>query len=549
MTGRAVGYRKSCVRCTRPDYWSFIIEKPAIPSNEIERLAALRALQMLDTTAEERFDRITRIAQWHFGEPTALISLVDAKRQWFKSRQGMAATETSRDVSFCGHAILGEDIFYVPNALDDPRFADNPLVTGDPNVRFYAGAPLHAPGGERVGTLCILGDQPRELSAADFAVLRDLADCAEGELERVELHAIQRHLRATESRLSAVIETALDGIVTIDAHGVVQAFNPAAERIFDFAAADIIGRHIKLLMPERDQSAHHAVFDHHLSTGEHMMLRRQTTGQRRDGSTFPMESAVSEMEIDGQRMFTGIVRDITESKRIERMKSEFISTVSHELRTPLTSIRGALGLLLGKYADTVPAKTLHLLEMANRNSERLTLLINDLLDLEKIESKNLDLDLKELDLATLAQQALGANEGYAQHYGVHLRLGEIPQDASVRGDAHRLLQVFANLLSNAVKYSSKDGEVVVSVVQRGDHYRVSVRDFGRGIPDEFRSRMFERFAQADSSDTREKGGTGLGLNVAKAIVERHGGSLDYVSEVGVGTEFYFDIPAHAGPQP
>lgn len=519
------------------------IKEPDIPPNEPERISALRALKILDTPAEERFDRITRVAKQHFGMPIALVSLVNADRQWFKSRQGLDATETPRNVSFCGHAILGEDVFHVPDALKDVRFCDNPLVTGPPNIRFYAGAPLHAPGGQRVGTLCIMGSHLRTLSAQDLALLRDLADCAEGELERVELRAMQLQMRSAENRLRVVIETVLDGIVTIDREGAVHSYNQAASRMFGYGADDVIGRSFNMLMPE----SYHRVNDDYLSNADHQSLnfRDEVVGLRRDGSTFPMELAVSEMEINGERMYTGIVRDITERKKTERLKREFVATVSHELRTPLTSIRGALSLLVGKHGAALPAKGRHLLEMANRNSERLTLLINDLLDLEKIESGSLNFDFKAIDLAALAQQALAASDGYAHQYGVHLRLGEVSPAAVVWGDEHRLLQVFANLLSNAIKYSPQGGDVVVAVTQRAGRYRVSVRDHGRGIPAEFRSRMFQRFAQADSSDTREKGGTGLGLSVSKAIVERLGGVIDYVSEAGVGTDFFFELPVHA----
>jgi len=521
------------------------IKEPDIPPNEPERIAALRALKMLDTPAEERFDRITRIAMQHFGIPIALVSLVDANRQWFKSRQGLDATETPRNVSFCGHAILGEDIFNIPDALKDLRFCDNPLVTGPPNIRFYAGAPLHAPGGERVGTLCVMGSHSRTLSAQDLALLRDLADCAESELERVQLRAVKTQVRSAESRLSAIIDTVVDGIVTIDRHGVIHTFNPAAERIFGHPAAEVIGQNVRLLMPEPYRSAHDGYLRNYLHTGKPKVigLRREVAGQCQDGSTFPMDLAVSEMDINGERMFTGIVRDITERKKIERLKSEFVATVSHELRTPLTSIHGALGLLVGKHGAALSEKGRHLLEMASRNSERLTLLINDLLDLEKIESGSLNFDFKALDLATLVQQALAASDGYAHRYAVTLRLAEVSPTAVVWGDEHRLLQVLANLLSNAIKYSPQGDEVVVSVTQRAQRYRVSVQDHGRGIPDEFCSRMFQRFAQADSSDTREKGGTGLGLSVSKAIVERLGGVIDYVSELGVGTDFFFELPA------
>ena len=158
------------------------MKKPDIPRNEDKRQSALCSLNILDTPAENRFDRITRRAQQHFGVPITLVSLVDAERQWFKSRQGLDAPETPRDISFCGHAILSNDIFYIPDAHEDPRFADNPLVTGPPHVRFYAGAPLRAPNGERIGTLCIIDNKPREFTLEELSVLRDLADEVEKEL-------------------------------------------------------------------------------------------------------------------------------------------------------------------------------------------------------------------------------------------------------------------------------------------------------------------------------------------------------------------------------
>jgi diguanylate cyclase (GGDEF)-like protein len=163
------------------------MQKPAIPDDEPARLRALRALDVLDTPAEERFDRLTRLAKRLFGVPIALVSLVDENRQWFKSRQGLKACETPRDVSFCGHTILGDDIFLVADAAADPRFRDNPLVTGEPHIRFYAGCPLATPDGHKIGTLCIIDRQSRELDDEDLTVLRDLARMAEQELAAVRL--------------------------------------------------------------------------------------------------------------------------------------------------------------------------------------------------------------------------------------------------------------------------------------------------------------------------------------------------------------------------
>ncbi len=163
------------------------MQAPAMPENEATRVDTLRKLNILDSEPEERFDRLTRLAKRLFGVPIALVSLVDADRQWFKSCVGLDATETSRDVSFCGHAILGDDIFTIPNTLDDHRFRDNPLVTENPHIRFYAGCPLTVPNGSKLGTLCLIDVKPRELDDDDRALLRDLARMAEQELAAIQL--------------------------------------------------------------------------------------------------------------------------------------------------------------------------------------------------------------------------------------------------------------------------------------------------------------------------------------------------------------------------
>ena len=173
---------------------------PATPVSEASRLRALHELKILDTESEERFDRLTRMARRMFGVPIALVSLVDANRQCFKSRQGLEAAQTGRDISFCGHAILGEDVFVIPDASSDQRFSDNPLVTNDPNIRFYAGCPLTLEGGHKVGTLCLIDREPRDFDGEDQAALRDLAEMAEAELAAVRLATIDELTQLSNRR-------------------------------------------------------------------------------------------------------------------------------------------------------------------------------------------------------------------------------------------------------------------------------------------------------------------------------------------------------------
>jgi PAS domain S-box-containing protein len=244
-------------------------------------------------------------------------------------------------------------------------------------------------------------------------------------------------------------------------------------------------------------------------------------------------------EVEG---FYTLATDITAIRRLERLKSEFVSTVSHELRTPLTSIRGSLGLLSGGVGGALPDKAKSLIEIAKNNCERLIRLINDMLDIEKIESGNMSFNLRVLDLMELIDQVTRANEGFAQQHAVRLQVTAAVAGAKVQGDGDRLVQVLTNLISNACKFSPSGGSVSIAVSRLGGRFRVEVTDQGPGISEDFRKRIFQKFSQADSSNTRKEGGTGLGLSISKAIIERLGGSIGFSSEAGKGATFYFEIP-------
>ncbi|MCZ8254097.1 MAG: ATP-binding protein, partial [Polaromonas sp.] len=247
--------------------------------------------------------------------------------------------------------------------------------------------------------------------------------------------------------------------------------------------------------------------------------------------------------------FFSLGTDITELRRIDRMKTEFVSTVSHELRTPLTSIRGSLGLISGGVAGELPEAVKSLVGIAKNNCERLIRLINDILDSEKIESGKLRLDLQIVDLRLLVQQALTANEGFAGQHGVRLIMRAPGTPLHVRIDSDRMTQVLTNLLSNAVKFSPAGSPVEVRLSRAAQKVRAEVVDAGPGIPEEFRARIFQKFSQADSSDTRQKGGTGLGLNISRALVEKMDGTIGFSSKAGEGTTFFFEVPEWTSPVP
>jgi signal transduction histidine kinase/CheY-like chemotaxis protein len=247
--------------------------------------------------------------------------------------------------------------------------------------------------------------------------------------------------------------------------------------------------------------------------------------------------------------FFSLGTDITELRRIDRMKTEFVSTVSHELRTPLTSIRGSLGLISGGVAGELPEAVKSLVGIAKSNCERLIRLINDILDSEKIESGKLRLDLQIVDIRQLVQQALAANEGFAGQHSVRLVMRAPETPLHVRIDSDRMTQVLTNLLSNAVKFSPPGSPVEVRLSRTAQKVRAEVVDVGPGIPEEFSARIFQKFSQADSSDTRQKGGTGLGLNISRALVEKMGGTIGFSSKAGEGTTFFFEVPEWTNPVP
>ena len=238
---------------------------------------------------------------------------------------------------------------------------------------------------------------------------------------------------------------------------------------------------------------------------------------------------------------TGTNADITARKEIERMKNEFISVVSHELRTPLSSIVGALGLLAGS-AD-LSEQTQTLIRIARGNSQRLVRIVNDILEFEKLDSDALKIALEPVDLDALVAAAIQANQSYAEQYGVSIAPVHNQGPAWVNGNADKLMQVMANLLSNAAKFSPRGARIEVRLARAAGVYRVSVIDPGPGIPEEFKPRIFDRFAQADSSTTRQRGGTGLGLAICKMIIDKIGGKIGFVSARGSGTTFYFELEA------
>ena len=351
-------------------------------------------------------------------------------------------------------------------------------------------------------------------------------------------------LRSSESQLRDITDNMPALVSYIDADQRYRFHNLAYKEGLGLSAVQIDGKHMREVLGEE-------VYQSNIPSVEQVLagypvaydrVLKNLRGELRDYvvNYFPRYGE----DADEGRVVGFYVQatDVTALKHVDRIKSEFVSTVSHELRTPLTSIRGSLGLIAGGVGGKLPDAVKTLVEIAKNNCERLIRLINDILDIEKIESGNIPLDLQETALKPLLTQALAANEGFGTAKNVGLRLYCPDETLQVLVDSDRLTQVVTNLLSNAMKFSPPNETVEVHVSRAGLGVRVEVRDRGPGIPDEFRKRIFQKFSQADSSDTRQAAGTGLGLNISRAIVERLGGHLGFESEAGAGSIFFFELP-------
>lgn len=940
------------------------MQPPSLPADEHARLDALRACALLDTEAEERFDRLTAIAQALFDVPIVLVSLVDAERQWFKSKQGLDATETPRDISFCGHAILQpQQLLVIENALEDKRFSDNPLVTGPPNIRFYAGAPIRDSNGYALGTLCLIDSTPRQLSNKQKTMFRQLAVLVEQEIQYQDVTELNQQLRLSRDQYASLVEN-IPGVTyrcRYDKHWTMMFMSSNVDPVSGYPASDFINnarrsyasliprayhQHVNqqveqavkqnknwqfeypiyhadgrlrwleergkaiydgrgnvaylqgfLLDITRERQARERLERHNqvlnllnrisfelkgtltqvieqalalgceflqmdmaivsevladtyvvrwfsqpeegeLTHGQHFQLAEtycditlrenslvaiehmaqsdycghccyQAFGlesyiaqplnvdgkafgtlnfsslaprkkgfdeidklfvrllerwlgakldrhqQRRklnnlveqvpgmiyqfrqwpdgrfafpysssgiqdiygvtaeqvrddgssvferiyaedkeriadsiqcsgeslslwheqyrvlndkdqpewvegrarpqrldDGSTLWFgyianihQSKQFELSLEGseQRLrslfelspigillvdynsgqlldcnaallqpsgysraqllqlsvmdlvpesyrylrgkileevgehgkfgpvnaelrcqnnstypirFQGVkisdeeqqslvwclIEDITEHKRMERMQKEFIAMVSHELRTPLTSIKGVLSLLSGGAVEHIPEKARALLSSAYKNSQQLNDLINDILDLEKLSAGAMHYDMQPLNVASVLAEAKERYQHYGLTQGVTVRLIPVDSDLYIKADRKYLLQALANLLSNAIKFSPPQAVVTVSASRHQQQIRISVQDQGEGISEAFRSRIFTRFAQADSSDKRKKGGTGLGLAITRELMEQMNGEVNFDSVDGKGATFWLQLP-------
>lgn len=363
-----------------------------------------------------------------------------------------------------------------------------------------------------------------------------------------------RDLEASESRNDLIVNEAADAVITINSDGRISTFNPAAENMFGYSAHEVMGKNVNVLMPEPYHSEHDGYLQHYRDTGRRHIIGigREVTGQRKDGSTFPLYLSVGEGMIEDRPVFVGVLSDMTQRKQAEksliaakemaeeanRQKSIFLNMMSHELRTPLTVILGYLPIMKNKEKMPAPEVIAQIVSDMDLSGQHLLELINDLLDISKIEAGQMDLHKEQVSALDLIDEVLRKFKNQAQQAGIEVKIRV--DEFILIADIKRLRQIFINLIGNALKFTTA-GQIEIEGYNEADLAVFKVRDSGAGIPEPDLKYIFDAFKQADSSSTRSVGGTGLGLAITKRLVELHGGTITVESEPGQGSVFTFTL--------
>jgi PAS domain S-box-containing protein len=533
-----------------------------LPANEIQRLASLASYGVSDASHDSGLDSITRTAGYVFNVPICLITLVDAERQIIKSKTGLEINETPRDHAFCAHALLRDQVSVVPDATLEPRFADNPLVTGPPFIRFYMGAPLKTRDGFRLGTLCVIDTSPRPQPPVEqLKVLEDLAaqvvELLEARKGQRENKALSADLAEREELFRSLGSACPVGIVRTDLNANALYVNPRVAEIWGMPVEEFSGKNWAARVHPDDVPPLMDAWQNEILQGR--PYQKEYRLLLPDGSTRWVFARAALLHGRGGQLVgtVGTVDDITDRKKTlaelqqareaaeiaNGTKDLFLSNISHELRTPLNGVLGMTELLL----DTKLAEEQRdMAEIVRDSGESLLSLVNDILDLTRAQTSQLAIQNAPFDWDAMLQQVIALLRPRAVKKNLSLSLEQAETIAApLIGDANRIKQILTIFLSNALKFTEAGGVAVKvdfeTTAQDAVTLRVTVSDSGPGIALEDQWGLFRPFSQVDSSTTRHHAGIGLGLALARRLAELMGGSVGVVSSTGQGAAFWLRL--------
>lgn len=526
--------------------------KAPLPANELQRLQALQSYAVLDTPDESLLDDLTQLASHICQTPIALVSLVDSERQWFKSKVGLGARQTPRDLAFCAHAILQpEQVFQVPDARLDPRFADNALVTDEPHICFYAGAPLLTPDQLPLGTLCVIDHVPRQLTDSQMEAMRTLGRHVMAVLELNRTMARLQAEQAVNRLLARAAEQSPVQILMTDAQGHITYANPTFERASGYSEAELLGQTPQVMQAantaDNSGSSTHTDLWDTLRSGQPWQC--QLEYHRKDGdSLWDHVDVWPVLDDDGNISHCLLFKtDISEQRRNRQRllaKNEelkgFAYSVSHDLKAPLRGISGYAQELVRKHQEALSERGQFCVGQIISAAKNLDQLIEDLLKYSRLDSEAVTTTPVQLD--TLINGILRDRAHTLEEMGVvlDLKVPPITLETWERG----LQQVLANLIDNAIKYSRHGAPARITIVAEShpDCCRVSVADNGIGFDMQYHDRIFGLFNRLVRPAEFE--GTGAGLAIVKKLVEKLGATIRAESVPGQGATFYLELPAH-----
>ena len=494
-----------------------------------------------DFNIDRFMERIVDVAENLTGAKGAVVELVDGPDMLYRATSASirehVGLRLKRATSLSGLCVEQALVLRCDDSDNDPRV--DQVACRTVGVRSMICVPLLQTG-VPIGVLKVMGDLPNAFDSNDQYLLSLLSGALGAALgKQLAVDA----LKTSEETFRSAMETSSIGMALVKPDGHFLKVNAALCRLLGYEEAELLANDVQSITHPDDRERNQQLMKKSLD-GQMQQYSTEMRYFHSFGRTVWVQLSVALVR-DGagqSRYFVVHTQDLSQQREMDRLKNEFISMVSHELRTPLTSIRGSLGLVVGAMAQSLPEKTLTLLEIAHSNAERLIRIINDILDIDKIASGHMRFDVRAQSVAQIAAKAVELNEAYAHKCNARIELARIDERVRISVDEDRLIQVLTNLISNAAKFSPAGGTIGVKVQVGARQVRISVSDQGPGIPEEFRARIFDKFSQADSSEARTVGGTGLGLHIARQMVERMDGRIGFESQLGEGTTFWVEFP-------